>query len=83
MGPMQPLPKGGSKLVGVPGDACMSAGLTCITPDHSNMGTLFFCNIHGIFKSTDGGETFRLVCESRQDRGASLQGRRETPRHDP
>ena len=64
MGPMRPLPKGGSKLVGAPAGAHVSAGLTSITPDRSNRNTLFFCNIHGIFKSTDGGKTFRLVLRS-------------------
>lgn len=64
MRPMRPFPKGGSRLVGAPAGAHVSAGLTGITPDRSNRKTLFFCNIYGIFESTDGGRTFELVLKS-------------------
>jgi len=39
----------------------LSAGITYILPDSGDANTVFLCNVHGIFKSTDLGKTYRLV----------------------
>jgi len=63
-GPWKVVHEPGAKLEGAPPGACLSSGLTCIHPDHEDAATLFACNADGIYKSTDEGKTFRLVCKS-------------------
>jgi len=36
-------------------------GVTCVLPDATETKTVFLCNRHGIFKSTDAGRSYRLV----------------------
>ena len=33
-------------------------------PRDAGDGALLLCNVNGVFKSTDDGKTFRLVCKS-------------------
>jgi len=54
-----------ARLVGAPAGAHVSSGLTCLLPDVEDNRIRFFCNTYGIFKSTDEGRTFRLVCGSK------------------
>ncbi len=44
-------------------DLPLNAGVSCVWPDKDDANTLFLCNRHGIFKTTDKGETYRLVFE--------------------
>jgi len=62
--PWKAINKEGSRLVGAPAGACVSSGLTCIHPDDDDAKILFLCNVNGIYKSTDEGRTFKLVCVS-------------------
>jgi len=41
--------------------AVLRVGVTCILPDQEDADTLFLCNRHGVFKTTDHGKTFRHV----------------------
>lgn len=41
----------------------LNAGVSCVWPDKDDATTLFLCNRDGIFKTTDNGETYRLVYE--------------------
>ena len=44
------------------GDACtLNAGISCLIPDAGEDNTLYLCNRHGIFKTTDNGKSYRLV----------------------
>ena len=42
----------------------LNAGVSCVLPDTEDASTLYLCNIHGVFKTTDLGKTYRLVCRS-------------------
>ncbi|MHC4202754.1 MAG: WD40/YVTN/BNR-like repeat-containing protein, partial [Planctomycetota bacterium] len=50
---------------GGPRDASMNPGPTCVLPDWKDGKIIYLCNMNGIYKSTDAGRTFKLVCESR------------------
>jgi len=39
----------------------LSAGVSCVLPDSEDENTLYLCNRHGIFKTTDRGKSYRLV----------------------
>jgi hypothetical protein len=43
----------------------MNPGPTCVLPDWKDGKIIFLCNMNGIYKSTDAGRTFELVCEGR------------------
>jgi len=49
-----------AKVVGEAGR--LNAGVTCIAPDAEDARTLYVCGLAGIFKTTDLGRTYRLVC---------------------
>ena len=40
-----------------------NVGVTCLLPDQEDGKALFLCNRQGVFKSTDGGQSYRLVYE--------------------
>lgn len=42
--------------------AALRAGISCILPDKDDADTLYLCNRHGIYKSTDGGQSYKRVC---------------------
>jgi hypothetical protein len=42
----------------------LNEGVSCILPDREQPKTLYLCNRHGIFKTVDRGESYRLVCAS-------------------
>ena len=42
----------------------LHSGISCLLPDASDAKTLFLCNVHGIFKSTDQGRTWVRVLAS-------------------
>ncbi|MHC4198567.1 MAG: PA14 domain-containing protein [Planctomycetota bacterium] len=46
------------------GAASLGAGISCIVRDKDEKNTLFLCNRHGIFRSTDHGKSYRLVYRS-------------------
>jgi hypothetical protein len=39
----------------------LNAGISCLIPDAGEDNTLYLCNRHGIFKTTDNGKSYRLV----------------------
>ena len=39
----------------------LNGGITCLLPDREDGTTLYLCNRQGIFKSTDGGRSYRIV----------------------
>ena len=51
----------GVKLTGDKGDVAIGEGVTCVLPDAVEPKTIYLCNRHGVFKSTDGGRSYRLV----------------------
>ncbi len=40
----------------------LNAGISCVVRDAQEKDTLYLCNRHGIFKSTDGGRSYNLAC---------------------
>ncbi|MHC4252711.1 MAG: PA14 domain-containing protein, partial [Planctomycetota bacterium] len=54
-----------NQFAGGPRDANLNPGPTCVLPDWKDAKIVYLCNTNGIYKSTDAGRTFRLVCESR------------------
>jgi len=40
------------------------SGTTCVLPDWKDKRIVYLCDLSGIYKSTDEGRTFRLVCKS-------------------
>ena len=45
----------------------LNAGISCILPDAGDANTLYLCNIRGVYKTTDLGKTYRLVCRSPEE----------------
>ncbi len=45
----------------------LTDGITCVLPDAKNDKTIFLCNRHGIFRSTDEGQTYELVLNTRDN----------------
>ncbi|MHC4252697.1 MAG: WD40/YVTN/BNR-like repeat-containing protein, partial [Planctomycetota bacterium] len=43
------------------GGGGLGDGITCVLPDAAETKTVYLCNRHGIFKSTDAGRSYRLV----------------------
>ena len=43
------------------GALTLNAGISCLIPDAGEDNTLYLCNRHGIFKTTDNGKSYRLV----------------------
>ena len=41
--------------------ARLSDGISCLLPDRADPSTLYLCNRHGVFKTTDGGRSYRRV----------------------
>ena len=39
----------------------LNAGISCIAPDSEKENSFYLCNIHGIFKATDNGKSYKLV----------------------
>ena len=39
----------------------LNSGISCILPDKEEERTLYLCNRHGIYKSTDGGQSYRII----------------------
>ena len=39
----------------------LNAGISCIVPDSEKANWFYLCNIHGIFKTTDNGKSYKLV----------------------
>jgi len=39
----------------------LNAGITCLLPDKQDENTLYLCNRHGVFKSTDAGKSYKHV----------------------
>jgi hypothetical protein len=50
-----------SRISGERGALTLNAGISCLIPDAGDDNTLYLCNRHGIFKTTDGGQSYRLV----------------------
>jgi len=42
----------------------LNAGISCILPDKAKENTIYLCNRHGIFKSTDLGKSYECVYRS-------------------
>ena len=42
-------------------DLRLNAGISCILPDQDITTALYLCNIYGIFKTSDGGKSYKLV----------------------
>jgi len=38
-----------------------SRGITCLLPDNEDAKTLYLCNRQGVFKSTDGGQSYKII----------------------
>ena len=53
-----------AKIEGESAGLNLNAGVSCILPDLDDANTLYLCNAHGIFKTTDLGKTYRLVFKS-------------------
>ena len=53
-----------NQLSGGPRDASLNPGPTCVLPDWKDGAIIYLCNMNGIYKSTDSGRTFKLVCGS-------------------
>ncbi|NQU25582.1 MAG: hypothetical protein HQ567_30215 [Candidatus Nealsonbacteria bacterium] len=45
----------------------LNGGVTCLLPDKEDEKTLYLCNRQGVFKSTDAGNSYRLVYRSQTD----------------
>jgi len=43
------------------GNVSLSMGVTCLLPDQKDPQTLYLCNRHGVFKSSDGGDSYARV----------------------
>jgi hypothetical protein len=43
----------------------LGSGISCVLPDNEDANTYYVCNADGILKSTDGGQSYRLVQKSR------------------
>lgn len=52
---------GTSRIVGNSGKLALNSGISCILPAAGDGNTLYLCNRHGVFKTTDNGKTFKLV----------------------
>ncbi len=39
----------------------LNSGISCTLPDKEEERTLYLCNRHGIYKSTDGGQSYRMI----------------------
>ena len=39
----------------------LNAGISCVLPDCEDENTLYLCNRHGVFKTTNRGRSYRLV----------------------
>jgi hypothetical protein len=39
----------------------LNAGISCVLPDCEDEDTLYLCNCHGIFKTTNRGRSYKLV----------------------
>ena len=50
-----------SRISGDRGALTLNAGISCLIPDAGEDNTLYLCNRHGIFKTTDNGKSYRLV----------------------
>jgi hypothetical protein len=50
-----------SRISGDRGGLTLNAGISCLIPDAGEDNTLYLCNRHGIFKTTDNGKSYRLV----------------------
>ncbi|MDB4455600.1 hypothetical protein N9117_02955, partial [Akkermansiaceae bacterium] len=43
----------------------LNAGLSCLLPDRNKEDTLYLCNRHGVFKTTNKGKTYKLVLKTK------------------
>ncbi|MFT5409234.1 MAG: hypothetical protein ACI9NC_001955 [Verrucomicrobiales bacterium] len=50
-----------SKIGGNIGTLALNAGISCLLPDAAEDNTLYLCNRHGVFKTTDKGKSYQLV----------------------
>ena len=49
------------RIDGNSGALALNAGISCLLPDAGNDNTLYLCNRHGVFKTTDNGKSFKLI----------------------
>jgi len=49
------------RMEGAAESASLGDGVSCILPDREDPQTLYLCNRHGVFKTSDGGRTYRRI----------------------
>ena len=54
-----------SRINGDSGALTLNAGISCLLPDAGEDNTLYLCNRHGVFKTTDSGASYKLVFPAR------------------
>ncbi|MDB4543904.1 hypothetical protein N9Z82_03020, partial [Akkermansiaceae bacterium] len=42
----------------------LNAGISCLLPDRHKKDTLYLCNRHGVFKTINKGQTYKLVLKT-------------------
>jgi hypothetical protein len=52
---------GTSRIDGDSDVLALNAGISCLLPDAEENSTLYLCNRHGVFKTTDNGKTYKLM----------------------
>lgn len=45
-------------------ELALNAGISCLLPDRNKEDTLYLCNRHGVFKTINKGQTYKLVLKT-------------------